>query len=437
VDARRLAYDTLVETDRSHAHADAVLGRALSRGSLSGPDRGLATLLVYGTLARQLTLDHSLAGYLERPLARLERRVLVLLRMGLFQLAYLDRVPDFAAVDTTVNLARAVAPAARGLVNGVLRRAAREGLAPPPDADLADRLSVVHSHPRWLVERLLDELGTDEAEAFMHADNEARPTVLRALLPRGSALDALTERGLDVAPAPLAPDAIVVSGAAAAAMGVNGVAGIAIPQAEASQLVALYVGAGAGQSVLDTCAAPGGKSAYLAALVGPSGRVVAVDPARAAARRIERLARAAGAGNVEIVNRSIQDLEVGDGFDAVLVDAPCSGLGTLSEHPEIRWRRQPQDIDDLAARQSAILAAAAPHVRPGGVLVYATCTVLRAENDDVVDDFLGGHPQFGEADDDELHDSLGPVVGDDGRLRTWPHRHGTGGFFAARLRRRA
>lgn len=416
-------------TESSGAFADAELGRALQSCDLGESDRRLATLLVYGTLARRLTLDHTLAAYLARPLASLDLRVREVLRLGLFQIAFLDRVPAYAAVNTSVALVKSGARNAAGLVNAVLRRATREGLAELPDSDETHRYSVELSHPRWLVERWIAELGKNDALELMRANNERMPNVLRALVPRSQALKELADAGIVAEQTRFAPDGIRSS------LPVT-LPGVVIPQGEASQLAALLVGAEPGARVLDACASPGGKTAYLARQVGPAGRVTAVDPASRATARIQRLLDSAAITNVDIVNRRIEDFppEPG-GFDAVLVDAPCSGLGTTREHPEIRWRRTPEDIVELATRQRAVLAAASTHVAPGGVLVYATCTLLEQENDQIVDEFLAANPMFG--DERSLPATLGAgaELCEHGRLRTFPHRHDMAGFFAARMRR--
>jgi len=430
-DPRQLALDVLMLTESSGAFADAALGRALQDCELGESDRHLATILVYGSLARRLTLDHTLSAYLARPLERLDLRVREVLRLGLFQIAFLDRVPAYAAVNTSVALVKQGSRDAAGLVNAVLRRATREGLAAAPDGDETERYAIELSHPRWLVQRWIAELGKDQALQLMSANNEAMPNVLRALLPRDQALEKLAEAGIAAEETRFAPDGI------RAALPIT-IPGVVIPQGEASQLVTLLVGAAAGSRILDACASPGGKSAYLAQQVGPTGRVTAVDPSSRALARIKRLLDSAGITNVDINNCRIEDFpSESAGFDAVLVDAPCSGLGTAREHPEIRWRRSPQDIDDISVRQRSVLAAGAAHVAPGGVLVYATCTLLEQENDQVVNDFLADNPMF--AEDHSLPPALGAgaELCQRGRLRTFPHRHDMAGFFAAKMRRSA
>jgi len=355
--------------------------------------------------------------------------VRVLLRLGLFQLLFLDRVPAYAAVDTSVTLAAAAAPRARGLVNAVLRRAARDGPAAPPD-DPRERLAVELSHPSWLIDRFEQQLGTAETRFLLEANNRPMPTVLRALADRDRVIEKLRARGITAEATRHAPDAIACSVPVAEE-------DVAVAQGEASQLVTLFSRASPGERVLDACAAPGGKTAYLARLVGERGQVVAVDPSRSARRRILESIRLGGADNVEVVTSSVEDFPSDPSFDLVFVDAPCSGLGTLAEHPEIRWRRKPKEIGAFAERQRSILEAAARAVRPGGRLVYCTCSLLREENDDVVDAFLSVHPEFTQSGARRHPDFLAPFVGADGRFRSFPHRHGMAGFFAARLRRTA
>lgn len=429
MDARRVAYEILLRTDREGAYADVELGRALSSHSLPEVDRKLATLLVYGTLARRLTLDHTIARYADRKISKIDLPALTAIRLAVFQIGFLDRVPAYAAVDGSVRLAKKRSPRASGFVNAVLRRVAERGLADPDDADPLTRLSIRVSHPRWLVERWCKEFGDEEAERLMKADNEPMPNAMRILTDRESAERALTEAGIETRAGRYAPDAVLASRA-------ESLPGVAIPQSEASQAVALFVDARPGMRVLDACAAPGGKTAYLARLVGPDGRVTAVDAARGSARRIRATLESTGTeSNVDIHEMPIERLDDSGGYDAVLVDAPCSGLGTLREHPEIRWRREPDDIADLAARQRSALAAAAAQLRPGGRLVYSTCTLLAEENEAIVDGFLRDNGEFA-ADPSPFDDApLADLVDADGRLRTFPHRHDTAGFFAAGIRK--
>ncbi|MFN2427223.1 MAG: RsmB/NOP family class I SAM-dependent RNA methyltransferase, partial [Candidatus Binatia bacterium] len=294
------------------------------------------------------------------------------------------------------------------------------------------RLGVLHSHPDWLVRMWLDELPEGEAELLLEANNDAAPTCYRALGSRENALRVFEERGLDARAGEHASSSIVISGP------VRRVDGIAVVQGESSQLVVELLDPQPGQRVLDACAAPGGKTAAIAARVGAAGSVVACDPGRGAGERIQASLRNAGIGEgVTIQSCDVQALQASLGnFDAVLVDAPCSGLGTLRQHPEIRWRRTPRDLDELAERQRSILAAASRFVKPGGRLVYSTCTIARIENEDVVEQFLASNPEFSRDTVRDFPPGVAACCEPDGTLRTLPHRDGIDGFFAVRMTRR-
>jgi 16S rRNA (cytosine967-C5)-methyltransferase len=428
VDARSLALSVLERVDDG-TRSDAELGRQLTRADLGESDRALATRIVYGVLAWRLRLDHTIAAFAHRRIEDLDRPLPNILRIGLYQLCFLDRVPPYAAVSSAVELVPRTLRHAAGLVNAVLRRAGRQGMATPSSPDASERVAVELSHPAWLVKLWIAELGVDEALALMRADNEALRTTLRALIDRQTALAAVREQGVEADPGRYAPQAIRSSAALV-------LPGVCLPQGEASQLVALLLGARPGERVLDACAAPGGKTAYLAQTVGTEGSVTAVDAGRGAERRIRSLLDLCGV-RARIIEDGIENVPVDEPYDAVLVDAPCSGLGTLREHPEIRWRRTPADLADFADRQSRILRAAAKHVRPGGRLVYATCTLARAENDEVVDAFLAESPGFSADAPDNVDPAPRALLDEGCRMRTYPHRHDMAGFFAARLVRGA
>lgn len=436
-DPRALALEVLLEVERG-AWGDETLAKALDASALQGADRGLATLLVYGALAWQRTLDHTVEAFASRPVERLDPCVRIVLRLGLFQLGILDRVPAYAAVSTSVDLVRRRTKSAAGFVNALLRRAQREGLVAPPSSPIDARLGIATSHPDWLVAMWRSELGEADTQALLEADNEAAPTAYRALgcEDMEGILAALAARGIEAARAGFGARALVVAGAAKAAPGLT------VLQGEASQLVVEMLDPQRGARVLDACAAPGGKTAYIAALVGEAGRVVAVDPAPRARERIEASLVAAGVtGGADIRNQDVRVFAAENAgeaaFDAALVDAPCSGLGTLRQHPEIRWRRSPDDIEQLAERQRTILASTASLLRPGGRLVYSTCTISRRENEDVVANFLAEHPQFRCDPACALPAHVAVLCDEDGALRTFPHRHGLDGFFAVRLLRSA
>ena len=439
VDARAVAHAILVRVDQTDAFADVLVADRLAGAALSPVDQALVTRLVYGTLAWRGRLDHHLRALVRTPLDALDPPVRAALRLGLYQLVFLDRIPAYAAVDASVRLARGAGRGAAGLVNAVLRRAASapDALAlPDPGADPIERLAVEWSHPRWLVERWMAEIGADELPRLLAANNERATTAVRANRLRTTP-DALRARlaadGIPTTPGVWARDALRVEhGAARVRRTTAWRDGDLAFQGEASQLIAPLLDPPPGARVLDACAAPGGKTTHAAALLRGSGTVVALDRRARGAGRIVAEARRLGADEVHVAVGDARRPPFARPFDGVLVDAPCSGLGTLRRHPELRWRRRPEDIARLATLQREILANVAPLVRPGGVLVYAVCTITREETEDVVAWFRSAHPGFVAED---ARTRVPPaLVTPAGTLRTLPHRHGLDGFFAARLR---
>jgi len=440
-DPRRIAWRVLLAVEDG-AFADAALGAALSGMRLEARDRALATQLVYGTLAWQGLLDHVLAS-LGRAAAALDAPIRVLLRLALFQLIKLDRVPAFAAVDTAVDLSKTVkGGAASGLVNALLRRFLRDGkpLALPDETDRQAYLTLATSHPSWLVDLWRRELGDAEATALLAANNTPAPTILRANPLRASrerVLAALADAGISASPTRFAAHGIVLEQPVDPTSLPAWRDGWYAVQGEASQLVGALIGVMPGARVLDVCAAPGGKALAAAEAAGGQALVVGIDRAHGGLRRLRaeavRLGTAVGALRADSTRLPLAPAAR---FDAVLVDAPCSGLGTLRQHPEIRWRRRRRDLAALATLQAQILSAAAAHVRPGGSLVYATCTIAQAENEAVVDAFLATHGEFAaQAATPYLPPAAQALVDARGALRTLPHRDQLDGFFAMRLKR--
>jgi len=428
LDPRREAYRILSRVDEAGAFASVLLER--SGRELGDPrDVALLTELVLGVLRRRAALDHAIARAASRPPEEIDRGVMTALRLGAYALLVLDRIPDFAAVDTSVRLVReAGAAKAAGFANGVLRRIARERrdlLPPAPVAGDVEALALYHSHPTWWTRRVVGRMGWERAESLLRADNEPAATVL-APWPRScSAAElaaALEGEGVVTEPCRFVPAALrVTSGVPQSTRAFRD--GWFWIQDEASQLVVTLFGETAGPAVADLCAAPGGKTLALAARLLPGGRIVAVD------RRLARLARLranlarVGAGGVDLLAADLtRTPPLAGAFDDVLLDAPCSGTGTLRRHPEIRWRLAPDDIPALAARQQRLLESAATLVAPGGRLVYAVCSLEPEEGAGVVSAFLESHPEF---------DPKGAA------LSTSPLDDGLDGFFAVRLLRRA
>jgi len=428
-----------MRVEATEAFADRVLAHRLSAHH-DARDRAFATQLVYGTLAWQGRLDYHLDRLLRTPRAELDPSVRAALRLGLYQVLFLDRVPSYAAVDSSVRLARrACGAGAAALVNAVLRRAtATDDLTlPNAERDPIGRLAVEWSHPRWLVARWADALGS-ELPALLAACNARGGTTLRANALRTTPADLageLSALGMEVRRGRWARTALrIAKGAGRLRNATAYREGRLAFQSEASQLVSELLAPPPGAHVLDVCAAPGGKTAHLAALLAGTGLVAAVDVRPGGAARIRDDCRRLHARPILAAAADARRPPFARVFDAVLVDAPCSGLGTLRRHPEVRWRRTPADVARLAALQRDLTDAVASLVRPGGVLVYAVCTLLPEENEDVVTALRAAHPRFAV----ESAASYVPVdlVDGDGFLRTWPHRHDLDGFFAARLRAR-
>lgn len=432
LETRRTALDLLLRVEKG-AFLDALLGPAIEE-TADRREAALLTRLVYGVETWRGRLDWTLAAFASRGLAALDPPVRSALRLGLFQIWFLDRVPNHAAVDTSVELAKAHSPGGARLVNAILRRAVREGERPPParEADLAAHLAIRWSHPAWLVREWLDQRGPEATESLLAANDLAGPSAFRVDLRSSSREEALTEieaRGIPAAASPYADTAITIDGPVGEVRPLRALE----PQGVASQIVTRMLDVAPEATVLDLCAAPGGKSAALAE-AHPRAHVVAADRVAGGLRRAARLRT--DRPNLSVLRADGTRPPLGAGrIDAVLVDAPCSGLGTLRSHPDLRWRRNLEDVARLGALQRRLLASAATLVRPGGQMVYATCTLLAQENESTVDAFLADHPTWVRED---VRPRLGPAaqfVGEDLALRTSPDRDGLDGFFAVALRR--
>ncbi|MGH9254477.1 MAG: 16S rRNA (cytosine(967)-C(5))-methyltransferase RsmB [Vicinamibacterales bacterium] len=444
--ARIAAYNALRVIADGQADLPAAL--VLSRRHLSDArDRALAADIVTGTERWQRNLDALVEHFARRSAAAIDRDILHILRLSLYQLLHLDRVPASAVVDDAVDLARYVRKSsAAGFVNAVLRATLRERQRlplPGRPASPADRaaalayLGITHSHPEWLVARWIDRYGFEAAERWVRFNNDTprltlRVNTLRAR--REEVAAALARDGVETEPASHAPDGLVVI--AGNPLSVPG-RGSFFVQDEASQLVSHTVAARPGERVLDLCASPGGKAVAMAADMRDAGLLVACD---VRARRVNLLrdtVRASGATRIRIVHVPVAgDLPFSRAFNRVLVDAPCSGLGTIRRDPDIRWRRRERDLHVFAQDQLTLLRRAAAVVDGGGRLVYATCSSEPEENEGVVDAFLSERRDFTAIDLRNEHlPALAPFLDTRGMLRTLPFAHGLEAFFAAVVRR--
>jgi len=439
--AREVAIHVLERVARDGAFADIALEASLARRPTHARDAALATELVYGTLRWQRYLDWVLAPHSRRPLPSLDTRVLALLRLAAYQIVFLERVPSFAAVDDAVALAGGK-PGVAGFVNAVLRSFARRGARerePAPPADASETLAIRCSFPTWMAARWMERFGTEESRALMLALNERPPLTVRANTLRVSRDDLAERLAADMGRAPrptrYAPEGLVVdhgSGPPAAWRAFG--EGALTVQDEASMLVTRLADPRPGDTVADVCAAPGTKTTHLAQLMENRGRILALDRD---ARRLASVGEAASRLGIRIVETrpgpvETLGLEHAAAFDVVLADAPCSNLGVLRRHPEVKWRRQPADLLTSAAHQRAILGAAAGMVKPGGRLVYATCSLEPEENEAVVEDLLGLRADFAIDTPVDFPIAADPA----GFVRCLPHHHGTDGFTAVRLRRK-
>jgi 16S rRNA (cytosine967-C5)-methyltransferase len=428
-DARRIAYDVLCRVEEG-GYSDLVLDAALKAVPALDPrDRALATELVYGVLRRRGSLDFILKAYSRQPLKKLQPAVLCLLRMGVYQLRYLDRIPDRAVVHSMVELTRRCGlDRVSGLVNGVLRTMLREPervVWPDPERDPLGWLEHGLSMPRWLAQRWLADYGVDEALALAETQLTSAPVTVRVntlRIDRQTFLAHLAEQGIEAEATRFAPEGVVLPAAGDLQRLPGRDLGWYQVQDEASMLIAHLLSAKAGDRILDVCAAPGGKTTHVAALTENRSEIVALD---LHAQRLELLsegARRLGCERIEVrpcdMSKACSFLEP-HSFQRVLVDAPCSGLGVLRRNPESRWRRQERDIRTLAHQQQKILHHASTLVAPGGMLLYSLCTTTKEESQDVVADFLQRHPMFTPIDLSSLvAEAWQPLFDDKGQLVT-------------------
>jgi 16S rRNA (cytosine967-C5)-methyltransferase len=436
--ARYEALRILVRVEEDRAFADIVLEHALEHARLDPRDAGLCTELVYGTLRWRRHLDWRLGPHLNRPLDKLDPWVRSLLRLTAYQLFFLDRVPRWAAVDEAVSLAKLKSrkPGPPEFVNAVLRALTRATGPPPLPALPIEAAAVRCAFPDWIAARWIARYGPTEAEALMLASNERPPTTIRVNTLRITR-DALAARLRDeelaeTRPTALAPEGLVVERGAVGRWAAF-TEGWCTVQDEASMLVARLLDPQPGEVVADACAAPGTKATHLAELMRNRGRIVAMDPQAA---RLKLVGRASSRLGIHIIEPHLGGAAALAGrwrgkCDRVLVDAPCSNLGVLRRNPDVKWRRTEEDLRRLQDKQRTILAAAAAMAKPGGRLVYATCSLEPDENEAVVAALLeDGAPWRVDPPDDF------PVPPDAaGYIRLFPHVHGTDGFTAIRLRR--
>jgi 16S rRNA (cytosine967-C5)-methyltransferase len=446
--ARRLALEVLRRVEAEGAFATLAIEHALERHpQLSAEDRGLITQLVYGSIRWRRRLDFALAAHCHRPLERIEPVLLRILRMTAFQLLFLERVPDYAAVDEATQMALVQrGKHASGFVNAVLRQLAQNTEAiewPDPLQDRVHALGVLHSFPDWMVQWWDRLLGPERLEAFLKACNQPAALWVRANTLRTKAealVELLTASGMPARASKVVPDALQFTDPGDIRALAAHEAGLFHVQDAAAQAVCHLLAPRPGERVLDACAAPGGKTATLAELMQNQGELVAVDVHPARLGLVRKLAERLGATCIRCQAGDLTELgeaQLGT-FDRILLDAPCSALGVLRRHPEGKWRLVHADVERLAGVQRGLLERAALLLKPGGHLVYSVCTFTEEEGTAQVAGLLQDHPELELIDPREGKRLPWHALVDASHfLRTWPQEHDADAFFAVRLRRRA
>jgi 16S rRNA (cytosine967-C5)-methyltransferase len=439
---RRMAVELLNSIEEHGTFAEPLLDKLLSRDlHINIQDKRLITNIVYGTLRMRGRLDWIIEHFYRGNFLSMNTGIKNILRTGLFQLLFTERIPDFAIVNEAVEITKKMHPAGSGLVNAILRNAIRTKdkiTYPQMEKDPAFHISVFHSHPLWLVKKWIETFDAEETAALCKANNEIPPTTVRVnslKASRGKIIEELSKIGFVVETTPFSSDGLIISNAPMPVRETASyTAGHIQVQDEASQLIARLADPKPGESILDMCAGVGGKATHLAALMNNHGRITALDISE---KKIESLKK-----NIQRLGVTIVDARVGDAgmdlgkdfyesFDKVLVDAPCSGLGTLRRNPEIKWRILPKDVKKCSDLQNEILENAISYLKTGGVLIYSTCTIAPEENEEVIESFINRHQNFTCISPPASTQSC--FADDQGYFRSYPHRHGTDGFFGAVL----
>lgn len=439
--------EALLRAEEQNSYVNLYLQTRLAESNLHPREKALVTEIANGVTRWRLYLDWVLSRFCKTPLDELPPIPRNILRIGAYQILFMRSVAAPVACNAAVELTKALShPGMVALVNAVLRRVAEnKDNIPLPDRDRepARFLSVKYSHPEWLVERWLKEWGWEETEALLRANNEPPPLVLRVNTLKvsvGEFLELLKERGVSAEPCKFAPDGVVVRG------GDKGEAlklvrkGLAYAQDESAMIVTHILSPRPGEKILDDCAAPGGKTSHIGALMQNQGEILAMDVHEQRLKLVEKTCKRMGVTIVRLVPADGRSawLFLSEKVDKVLVDVPCSGTGTLRRRADARWRKSPELIREMAGLQYELLRGVAPLVKVGGVIVYSTCSLEREEDEEVVRRFLERHPEF---EPEETRQYLPRPIPDCeaefGAIRLFPHRHGTDGAFIARLVKRA
>ncbi len=428
---RESAYKLLLRIEKEKKFAALALDAQLKQGEYTDDQRALLTALTYGTVERQLSLDYLITHYTQKSISRLDLPVVILLRLGMYQIIYMDRIPDSAAVNETVKLSARYASRTKGLINAVLRRVAGEkDHLPFPDGDLPAALSVRYSIPLWILESWQNDY-PGRLSALCEATNTTAPLTLRVNTLRTDRDTMAATLPGDWTPANGLPYAIRLTESCPVSAIPGIAAGDCYVQDIASQTAAAILDARPGMQVADVCACPGGKSFSIALTMENQGKIYSFDLHESKLPLIKEGAKRLG---IDIINAAAHDSsttapELIGKMDRVLCDVPCSGLGVLSKKSDLRYKEQ-ASVEALPPLQAAILEASAPYIKVGGILVYSTCTLRRAENEAVVEAFVSAHPEFA-----LCPIAIGPHRADHGMLTLFPDGKGSDGFFIAKMMR--
>jgi 16S rRNA (cytosine967-C5)-methyltransferase len=429
--SRKIALTILNEIEASESYSNIKINQAIKEHGLVGLDKNFVLKLVYGVLENKILLDYYIRKMSKTRLKKIDHRILNVLRMSIFQIVFLDKVPASAAVNEGVKLTKKINYKSTGFVNGILRNFIREQdkiQLPDKEKDKVSYYSVKYSYPDWLIERWLKEYDESFLEAFLKANNEPPALTLRVntlRMDRESLMKALESEGLQVKKSDVIEDGILVTDISDTTLHQLQAykKGLFFVQDEGSMLVAKRLDVVPGMKVIDVCSAPGGKSTHLAQLMNNEGEITAFDIYQ---HKIDKINENADRLGIEIIKATLQDAAVANEVyinyaDRVLVDAPCTGFGIIRRKPEIKYNRTEKDIDTLTSLQYSILETAATYVVKGGILLYSTCSIDKAEDEEIVEKFLSNHPHF-----ELLEDSM---------EKLFPHIDGTDGFFIAKMKR--
>lgn len=441
-DSRQLAFLALKNVYRQQAYTDIALDHVLKSREISPVDRGLVCELVYGVVRRQRTLDTLIDSLGKKKAQQQPPNLRIILHLGLYQLRYIDRIPPSAAVNTSVELAKANGlNKLAGVVNGLLRayiRKADQSQALLQSNDIIEKLGKLHSFPNWIIATWLEQLSVAETEQLAAWFNQPPKIDLRVNILQttvAKVANALSAAGVSVSPLSPLPQALRITTSAGAIETIPGYKeGWWVVQDSSAQLVTHLLDPQPGETIIDACAAPGGKTTHIAELMGDNGCVIACDRNLKRLQKVQENAQRLQLKSIQIHQGDSRHLTDLPAADRVLLDAPCSGLGTLHKRPDIRWRQNKSAIEELSGIQRELLEQAATWIEPGGILVYATCTINPQENEKVIQSFLATHPEW-KIKSPAISDLWSQFINSEGWIKVYPHRYDMDGFFMVKLQK--